>query len=354
MKDDAHDSQLKDVWKLKWNILFNSSPESIMILSEDQTILDVNDTTLKLLGRGRDEVIGEKCYKIFHNMDEPPEDCPFLEMKRNNWKISMNEMETIVGDFLVTVVPMDVPGEERKILHFARDVTLINQLALKLIDSLQRSAAILSILLKLEDIMLRERNLGNLLKEFTRIICEFGDFEASWILLRQGTTIKTVAKYSVDWNFEEKYGENFDFYEIKTGVISLYGKRFLFLPLWIENDFIGLLILKINKMELREEDLKLFEILADNLALTIKERRLEVGRAVAYRELDRNIESFAMLVDGIRNPLAVILGIAETMVEDEYARRKIIEEIEKIERITNMIDERWKKSEHLRRFLKEM
>jgi len=354
MSQKNNDGTYRDVWKLKWDILFNSSPESIMILSEDQTILEVNDTTLKLLGLKRQDIIGHKCYKIFHNMDEPPEDCPFLEMKRNDWKISMNEMETVVGDFLVTVVPMEVPREKRKILHFARDVTLINQLALKLIDSLQRSAAILSILLKLEDIMLREKNLGNLLKKFTRIICEFGDFEASWILLRQGSIIKTVAKYSADWNFEERYGENFDFYEIKSGVVSLYGDRFLFLPLWIENDFIGILVLKIDRMDLGEDDLKLFEILANNLAITIKERRLEVGRAVAYRELDRNIESFAILVDGIRNPLAVILGIAETMVQDEYARIKIIEEVEKIEKITNTIDERWKKSEHLRKFLKEV
>ncbi len=354
MSQNGSNGSYENIWRIKWNILFNSSPESIMILSQDQTIIDVNDTTLKLLGKSRDEVIGQKCYKIFHDTDDPPPDCPFLEMKVNNWKISMNEMETIIGDFLVTVVPMDIPGEEKKVLHFARDVTLINQLALKLIDSLQRSAAILSILLKLEDLMLKEKNLGTLLKEVTKIICEFGDFEASWILLRQGTNIKTVAKYAVDWDFEDKYGENFDFYEIKTGVVSLYGNRYLFLPLRIEDDFIGVLVLRINRMEIRDEDLKLLQVLADNLALTIKERRLEVGRVVAYRELEKNIESFAMLVDGIRNPLAVILGIAETMIEDDEAKNKIIEEVEKISEITTKIDERWRKSEHLRNFLREM
>ncbi len=341
-------------WKKKWEFLFNSSPESIMILDEEQRIVDVNDTTLRLLGKSKEEIIGQKCYRIFHNMDEPPPDCPFLEMKRNNWKVSMNEMETIIGDFLVTVAPMDIPGEKRLIIHFARDVTLINQLALKLIDSLQRSAAILSILLKLEDMLLRERNLGTLLREFSKTICEFGDFKASWVLLRQGTSIKTVAKYGARWKFEDKYGGNFDFYEIKMGIISLYGKRYLFLPLQIEEDFIGVLILKMDHMKLREEELDLFKILADSLALTIKERRLAVGRAVAYKELEKNIESFAMLVDGIRNPLAVILGIAETMIEDEEVKNRIIEEVEKIAEITAMVDERWRKSEHLRNFLREM
>ncbi|OYT60831.1 diguanylate cyclase [Euryarchaeota archaeon ex4484_178] len=354
MSQKNDDDSSRDVWKLKWDILFNSSPESIMILSEDQTILDVNETTLKLLGKAKEDVLGQKCYKVLHNMDKPPDDCPFLEMKRNNWKISMNEMETVIGDFLITVVPMDMPGEERKVLHYARDVTLINQLAVKLIDSLQRSAAVLSVLLKLEDLMVKERDLSVLLQEFTSTICEFGDFEASWILLREGSNIKTVAKHCAKWNFEEKYGGNVDFYEIKTGIISLYGKRFFFLPLRVEDEFIGVLILKVNRIELKDEDIKLFELLADNLAITIKERRLEEGRLVAYKELDKNIESFAMLVDGIRNPLAVILGIAETMVEEENAKKRIIEEVEKIEKITSIIDERWRKSEHLRKFLKEM
>ncbi len=93
--------------------------------------------------------------------------------------------------------------------------------------------------------------------------------------------------------------------------------------------------------------------MADDIAITIKNRRLEFSKKVAYRELEKNIEDFATLIDGIRNPLAVIMGIAEMIIEEEDAKRKIIEQIEKIEEITYKIDKRWEKSENLRRFLKE-
>lgn len=101
----------EELWKLKWEYLFNSSPESIIILDEEHTILEANDTTLKLLGMRREEVIGKKCYHVFHNTNSPPEDCPFEEMKRRNWKPCANEMDTIIGNFLVEVFPMDIPGE---------------------------------------------------------------------------------------------------------------------------------------------------------------------------------------------------------------------------------------------------
>ncbi len=326
-----------------------------MILSENQTILDVNDTTLKLLGKKRNEVLGEKCYRIFHNSDEPPPDCPFLIMKNNNWKISMNEMETIIGDFLITVVPMDIPGEERKVLHFARDVTLINQLGLKLIDSLQRYQNLLSILLRVDELLIKERNLNKMLKEVARIICEWKEFQAAWILLAQGKRMVTVAQCGNACKFEDKFGENVEDYKIENiNSFECQGEKYLLIPLRVEENFIGAIILKLNSLVPKDKDLEIFKILGDNLAIAIRERRLEIGRSVAYRELEKNIENFAMLVDGIRNPLAVIMGIVEIKIMDYEVRNKIIREIEKIEEITNIIDERWRKSEYLRKFLKEM
>ncbi len=352
---DAHpsDSNAIERWKIMWDVLFNSSPESIIILSETQTILDANDTTLKLLGKKKEEVVGKKCYEVFHQSSKPPEGCPFIEMKKRNWKPCVNEMETIIGDLIVSVVPLEIPGEERKILHFARDVTLINQLAQRLITSLQRYASFLNTLIKLDSFMLREKNIKTLLNNSAKIICENENFEASWILVKKGKNMRTLSKYGVDWNLEERYPGDI---EEKDDLWSKRHKEgfFIFIPLKVEDTHMGLLVLlRKDSEELSEENKKILRIMADDIAITIKNRKLELSKKVAYRELEKNIKDFATLIDGIRNPLAVIMGIAEMMIDDEEIRKKITEQIEKIEEITYKIDKRWAKSENLRRFLKE-
>ena len=353
MDNTSADNSSSEKWKIMWDILFNSSPESIIILSDTQTILDANDTTLKLLGKKKEEIVGKKCYEIFHQSSGPPEGCPFIDMKRRNWKPCVNEMETIIGDVIVSVVPLEIPGEKRKILHFARDVTLINQLAQRLISSLQRYTSFLNTLVKLDSLMLREKNIKRLLDNSAKIICENENFEASWILVKEGRKIRTMSKYGVDWNFEDRYPEDI---EEKDDLWSKKHKEgfFIFIPLKVEDTHMGLIVLlRKNSAELSEEDKKILKIMADDIAITIKNRRLELSKKVAYRELEKNIEDFTTLIDGIRNPLAVIMGIAEMIIEDDETRRKIIEQIKKIEEITYKIDKRWTKSENLMRFLKE-
>ncbi len=349
---EIHKDPQNDRWRLMLDILFNSSPESIIILSETQTILDVNDTTLKLLGMNKEDIVGKKCYEIFHQTHSPPEGCPFVDMRKRNWKPCINEMETVVGDLIVSVVPIEIPGEERKILHFARDVTLINQLSYRLIESLQRYNSFLNTLVRLDSVMLRERNIKNMLDKSVKIICENENFEASWVLLKRGKMMKTASKYGVDWNFEDRYPDDLEERD-EIWIKEHEEGYFLFVPISTDDSYMGLLVLlRKDSSQLSDEDKNVLKIMADDIAITLKDRRLEISKNVAYRELEKNIEEFATLVDGIRNPLAVIMGIAEAMIENEETRRKIIEQIEKIEKITYRIDERWTKSEHLRNFLK--
>lgn len=66
------------------------------------------------------------------------------------------------------------------------------------------------------------------------------------------------------------------------------------------------------------------------------------------KRLEDNINQFAYLVDRIRNPLAVIKGYTE--LKDPVYFDKIIQHIEKIEKILNELDEGWTSTE---RILKE-
>jgi len=77
---------------------------------------------------------------------------------------------------------------------------------------------------------------------------------------------------------------------------------------------------------------------------------MEKLKCKAYEQLESNIEMFATLVDGIRNPLAVIVGLAD--MKDERTVQRVLQQCDRIEKIVKRFDEGWLNSETIRAFLK--
>jgi DNA-binding CsgD family transcriptional regulator len=57
--------------------VFNTMEEGVSVLGEDLIIKDVNFAMRKWYS-SRDKIVGEKCYKVYHNRTEPCEACPVL------------------------------------------------------------------------------------------------------------------------------------------------------------------------------------------------------------------------------------------------------------------------------------
>ncbi len=88
----------------------------------------------------------------------------------------------------------------------------------------------------------------------------------------------------------------------------------------------------------------------ESLRKEIREReRIERERIEAYRQIERNIEQFAVLTDHIRNPLQVVQGMAD-LIDDERAE-KIREQVRQIKAILRQLDEGWVESEKVREYL---
>lgn len=88
----------------------------------------------------------------------------------------------------------------------------------------------------------------------------------------------------------------------------------------------------------------------ESLKREMREReRMERERREAYRQIERNIEQFAVLTDHIRNPLQVVQGMAD-LIEDERAK-KIREQVRQIEKILKQLDAGWVESEKVREYL---
>ncbi|RMF90439.1 MAG: PAS domain S-box protein [Methanobacteriota archaeon] len=109
----------------EWERIFTSISDSVMILDLEHRILAVNPAAMRLTGLSEKELLGRRCYEIFHCTDHPPEGCPHERLVKSRHPETVDmEMEALHGTFLVTVAPiLDAQGRMVKTLHIAKDIT---------------------------------------------------------------------------------------------------------------------------------------------------------------------------------------------------------------------------------------
>jgi len=84
----------------------------------------------------------------------------------------------------------------------------------------------------------------------------------------------------------------------------------------------------------------------------ITERKeMEEAHKSALRQIEKNIEQFAILGDHIRNPLTVIVGLTCMFAEDIAA--KVLVQAREIDRIITEIDRGWIESDKVRRIIRK-
>ncbi|ACL17544.1 PAS domain S-box protein [Methanosphaerula palustris] len=80
-------------------------------------------------------------------------------------------------------------------------------------------------------------------------------------------------------------------------------------------------------------------------------RELDRIKREALQQIEQNIVQFATLGDHIRNPLAVIVGLAD--LEEGIYTKQILRQAEEIDRIIDRLDRGWFESEKVRSFIKK-
>ena len=107
----------------EWQTTFDSISDSIALLDADQRIVRCNRASRKLVGREFRDIIGQPCWKLFHNADAPVLACPMEKVKSSRH----SETSTIQHNdrwLEVTVDPLlSASGELTGAVHIVRDVT---------------------------------------------------------------------------------------------------------------------------------------------------------------------------------------------------------------------------------------
>lgn len=122
--DEKTEEELRRA-RREWEDIFQAIGHPTIILAPDHTIIGVNHATIKATGRSEEELLGKKCYEIFHKDTSPPECCPMETMAvSKNLETESMEIEALGGVFLVSCTPvLDEQGHLQKVIHIATDIT---------------------------------------------------------------------------------------------------------------------------------------------------------------------------------------------------------------------------------------
>lgn len=165
--------------------IFESISDLLFFTGTDYTINKVNRAVVEKIGLPENEIVGKKCYQIFHGMEEPLKTCPHIKTLDQR-KAYIEEVEDfhLGGTYIVSCSPLfDKAGELLGTVHISRDITEQKKLREK-VASAERMAALGEIAAKVAHEIRNpllsvggfarrlEKKLDNDLKEYAKIIVD--------------------------------------------------------------------------------------------------------------------------------------------------------------------------------------
>jgi PAS domain S-box-containing protein len=117
-----------------WEIAFDSVPDPITILDKNFTILQANKSVFDVLPDVN--VVGMKCYEVFHNADSPPDFCPCIKTLEDGQTHSVEMYEERLGGiFNVITSPIIKEGKIVGAVHILHNVSEQKEMNRKLRES---------------------------------------------------------------------------------------------------------------------------------------------------------------------------------------------------------------------------
>jgi len=109
----------------EWENIFQAIGHPTLILDPNHKIITANLAAIKATGRSTAELVGKKCWEIFHRTSHPPPSCPCEKMLRSGHLETVEmEIEALGGIFLVSCTPvLNADGKLEKVIHIATDIT---------------------------------------------------------------------------------------------------------------------------------------------------------------------------------------------------------------------------------------
>ncbi len=121
----------KELFKAKeeWRQIFESVGHVTLLLNDQYEIISANSAACKATMLSAEDMVGKKCYEVFHRLNNAPAECPLSKMIHSKGIETMEmEVEALNGTFLVSCMPVvDDSGKINKIIHIATDITKLKE-----------------------------------------------------------------------------------------------------------------------------------------------------------------------------------------------------------------------------------
>lgn len=128
--------------KQEWEQTVDAIDEAIALVDQDCRILRANRVLAHWAGVSSAQLIGRRCYDIFHNSDTPPEDCPHLRLLRTHQPAEGEvESQRLNKTLWLKTYPLyNSAGEHVGSVNVWRDITTERRLQARLIQSEKMAA----------------------------------------------------------------------------------------------------------------------------------------------------------------------------------------------------------------------
>ena len=137
---DASNQQLRaseqEIGKMEenWRESFNSLEDVMMLIDKDFNLEKINANGLNLIGKSEDDVVGKKCYEVFHGTNAPCEGCPLKKSLETGTVESIDRFVEVFGrQFSLKCSPVfDKKGKIVRFVELMRDITELKEAEEKL------------------------------------------------------------------------------------------------------------------------------------------------------------------------------------------------------------------------------
>jgi len=108
----------------EWQTTFNSMTDFISIHDQEFTIVRANQALANYLGKTPEELIGQKCYHVFHDRTSPWVPCPHRDLLADGQPHTAEVFDPHLGiPLLITVSPVSSDGKLLGSIHVAKDIS---------------------------------------------------------------------------------------------------------------------------------------------------------------------------------------------------------------------------------------
>jgi len=117
--------------------IFESISDMVFFVTEDYVLKNINRAVSKRLGKSPEEIIGKKCYEVFHGSEGPWLKCPHQKTVEEK-RAFVEEVEDpyLGGTFITSCSPIfDINGDFMGTVNVVRDITELKTLREKLIKT---------------------------------------------------------------------------------------------------------------------------------------------------------------------------------------------------------------------------